>query len=409
MAAWKEGKDEGKVKIAAHVRDVGRLLTATEVRAADYYWHVRQHNETMKIYPSTYKENAVGMLWNTMAQFQTWFGSARYLAYGIQLLPLTAISESRDDPGWMRELYQPFAESCDADDVCTEQGWSILQMAVLASVGHRELAFEKVGHLKPDVFDTAGGNGHSLTNTLWYVATRPAADPIELPESDLMPITPPKDVAKLVDCGIPDKCTDEVLDTDAKGSTCRERISWLIAAMGYTEEHACHKVAGGEFTRTCGLCDPGPDKTAESGGEESQCPRCSREQCLSDLNRCPNYENSYVCTDGPNRGGCSPAPWDLGSLCHSCCETTDCSEYIDFEEPDEDSSMDTTGEKSSSCIQCDEEVCTDKKINLCPVKAAPFLCVKGKNAGGCSPEPWRTDDKECEKCCDLKLTCGNHE
>lgn len=154
--------------VAAHVRDVGRLLTATEIRAADYYWHVRQNNESMRIYPDSYTQHVVGIVWSSaMVQFQTWFGNAPYLAIGIQLLPLTAIAESRDQPDWTKEMYPEFAESCGAVDTCMKQGWSVLQLATLATVGHIDLAIERVQQLPLDVFESAGGNGHSLTNTLW--------------------------------------------------------------------------------------------------------------------------------------------------------------------------------------------------------------------------------------------------
>lgn len=59
-------------EVASHIYNVGRLLTATEVRAADFYWHVRRQDDTMQIYPPVYAQHVVGMLWNTMAQFQTW-------------------------------------------------------------------------------------------------------------------------------------------------------------------------------------------------------------------------------------------------------------------------------------------------------------------------------------------------
>jgi endoglucanase Acf2 len=40
-----------------------------------------------------------------MAQFGTWFGAAPYLPYGIQLLPLTPISEDRDGLDWVNEVH----------------------------------------------------------------------------------------------------------------------------------------------------------------------------------------------------------------------------------------------------------------------------------------------------------------
>ena len=63
-------------------------------------------------------------MWNLMCQFQTWFGNDPFLAYGIQLLPLTPISERRDADQWLRQLYPSFAESCQSSDVCTNEGWA---------------------------------------------------------------------------------------------------------------------------------------------------------------------------------------------------------------------------------------------------------------------------------------------
>lgn len=425
MKAWKDVNNEHGAEVASHIRDVGRLLTATEVRSADFYWHVRQSNESMRIYSPEYTQHAIGMLWNTMAQFQTWFGGFPFLAIGIQLLPLTAIAESRDDPDWIREMYPAFAESCGSVDTCEQQGWSILQLATLASVGHMSLAMEKAQQIPANVFDSAGGNGHSLTNTLWYMATRPKVEPIAL-SGETKDETSAEKV--LVDCGVPDKCTHEVLDTDAKGSTCRARITWLITAMGYSEAHACHRVAGGEFPKTCGPCDPGIDAASEDHTDEnkSQCPPCTKEECLSDLNRCPRYGTTFVCTVGINAGGCTATPWELGTgLCSKCCEVTACIDYevLEPDEPPEDSESSKSNERPedgepstegpsnegvSNCGKCAEDICTSK-LNLCPIRGAPYLCVKGKNARGCSPWPWPLHNGECDKCCDLKLTCGYHE
>jgi len=58
-----------------------------------------------------------------MAQFQTWFGNAAFLAYGIQLLPLTPVSELRDNVTWAKELYNDLAKSCEGNTICFDQGW----------------------------------------------------------------------------------------------------------------------------------------------------------------------------------------------------------------------------------------------------------------------------------------------
>ena len=98
----------------------------------------------------------VGMMWQTMVQFQTWFGAseffilylycikllnlmyklfnifaAPFLVYGIQLMPLTSISEQNFDLEWLYELYPSFANSCKAHALCEEQGWvSVLILSI---------------------------------------------------------------------------------------------------------------------------------------------------------------------------------------------------------------------------------------------------------------------------------------
>ena len=93
---------------AASVRDMSRLLLSTEIRSADRYWHVRKKKN--RIYPKEYTPAVVGMLWSMMAQFQTWFGSDPFLAYGIQLMPLTPIAEARDEVKWAAEMFPMFKE-----------------------------------------------------------------------------------------------------------------------------------------------------------------------------------------------------------------------------------------------------------------------------------------------------------
>ena len=109
VEAWGGGRssdpsDTKNAFRASRVRDLGRLLTATELRSADRYWHVWHGNDSRSIYPKSYAPAVVGMMWDMMAQFQTWFGNAPYLAYGIQLLPLTPVSERRDNEQWVSVL-----------------------------------------------------------------------------------------------------------------------------------------------------------------------------------------------------------------------------------------------------------------------------------------------------------------
>jgi len=320
--AWEQDKDISNgakyeyISKSRHIRDVGRLLTATELRAADRYYHLSHLDKKERIYPKEYTPLVVGMLWNTMAQFQTWFGSAPHLAYGIQLLPLTPVSEKRDSVDWAKELYPSFAKSCLSSGDCDAQGWGILQHAILATVGHPELAIQYAEKLPKEVFETAGGNGHSLTNTIWYYATRPKTEPLELaPEKD-----------QILDCGCPDTCTSTVLNSAAVGYTCGTRIKWLMNHEGKSQRAACYKVAKAEFADNCAGCDP--DQCAApivSPADDNQvCPKCSENICNDEeLNKCPVQDAPYLCIDGADAGGCSMVPWNLApTSCNACCKLT---------------------------------------------------------------------------------------
>ena len=64
----------------------------------------------------------------------------------------------------------------------------------------------------------------------------------------------------LTDCGCAETCTNEVLSrmaTDSNGShSCRDRITWVISTMGFTEGQACGRVSA-EFPSICGSgCNP---------------------------------------------------------------------------------------------------------------------------------------------------------
>ena len=349
-------------------------MTITEIRSAKRYWHVMQKDESKRIYPEIFEGNVIGILWSSMAQFGTWFGRAPYLPYGIQLLPLTPISEERDDIAWANEMYYPFSKACSADFECTNQGWVVLQLAILATVGHADVAAGRVEGLSNEVYDEAGGNGHSKTNTLWYIATRPeVADPVPLDDSDLRGTDEhrPAPVFVLKDCHIPATCTDDVLDSSAGQYSCRERINWLINSMGKSQWEACETVGGLEFPKICGACNPNVEgnEVSNSTDEEdySQCPPCGQDECDSALNRCPVYDRTFVCTEGASTGGCSGTPWEVDRVnCDACCEMTKCHKLRDKEAK---KTMPHVVDPSA-CPPCEPSICYGK-LNQCPLHVAP--------------------------------------
>jgi endoglucanase Acf2 len=114
------------------------------------------------------------MLYETMASFQTWFAGGDMVSIGIQLLPFTPVSERRDNPEWVLLAYKPFEKSCYSDkDFCVKNGWSILLCGLKATIGDREEARKDALTIPEKVFLSDGGDGHSRSNLIWYVATRP--------------------------------------------------------------------------------------------------------------------------------------------------------------------------------------------------------------------------------------------
>jgi hypothetical protein len=345
-------------------------MTATELRSTKRYWHVMQHDESKRVYPKIYDGNVVGILWSTMVQFGTWFGASPYLPYGIQLLPLTAISEERDDLSWVNEMYYPFSKSCAENFDCTESGWVALQLAILATVGYADEAAKRVSELPDGSFTNAGGNGHSKSNTIWYIATRPLVeDPVPMDKSDLRGSEEhkPAPVFVLKDCYMPETCTDEVLDRKAGEYTCRERISWVIDAVGKSQWEACFTVSVIDYPESCGLCDPSlstekeqdVDEYTDDGVDEDEimrlCPPCTEEECDSELNYCPSFDRKFVCTQGASTGGCSGEPWADKEQCDACCELTSCPKLRDTESGK--ITHDINALERKKCPPCSPSIC----------------------------------------------------
>ena len=177
------------------VKNVGEFLTSMEIEAANRFWHVwgDQEGSTnsssveistgsshINTYSSKYTKKVVGMMHDTMASFQTWFAPQDVVSYGIQLIPLTAVAERRDDPEWTKELYPVYAKSCEAADdgdgdnsgFCEKNGWSIAQAGLLAETGKVDEAISMAKEIPKKVYISEGASGHSATNTLWFISTR---------------------------------------------------------------------------------------------------------------------------------------------------------------------------------------------------------------------------------------------
>jgi endo-1,3(4)-beta-glucanase len=146
--------------------NVGRVLLATEIRSTHKYWHIKQGSP---IYGSTVEEQAfagkkiVGTLWSTKVEYNTVrFGGAPEIIHGTQMLPFTPMTEALLDRDWVTEQYPVFAAAQPADE--GSKGFVYMDHAILDP----QAAWLEVNTLQG--YD----KGNSKTNTLYWVATRPA-------------------------------------------------------------------------------------------------------------------------------------------------------------------------------------------------------------------------------------------
>ncbi|CAJ1946260.1 unnamed protein product [Cylindrotheca closterium] len=261
--AFQDAGDSDKAASADAVYRAGLILTSTEIRSSQRYYQVTHTNEAKKIYPDVYEPAVVGILWSTMAHYGTWFGNKPYYIYGIQLLPLTPVSELRDDVEWSKEMLPPFSSSCDVS--CRTSGWSVGVLAILATVGHKGIAFEQAIELPDSSFEGPAGGGHSRSNTLWHISTRPDVDEPLLLDTSL----PNIGSGGAISCSQPTSCTERVLSTLAAGYSCQNRIVWLMDNKGLSETDACAEVAVKEFPSECGGCDPKVNDGGDQGSVDT--------------------------------------------------------------------------------------------------------------------------------------------
>lgn len=145
----------------ASLRDLGRVMLATEMRSGFKYWQIEKQSDT---YPSAFAKNGLAaVVWSTKVDKTTWFGSNVEYAYGIQAMPVTPITELWLRPEWLADTQTVWGP---AMDTATEQWRGILLM--MAAINQPADAWKNANLLT--LFD----NGNSKTNVLYWIATRPS-------------------------------------------------------------------------------------------------------------------------------------------------------------------------------------------------------------------------------------------
>lgn len=146
----------------------GRLLLATELRAAHWYW---QMGERWSGYPSVFAASKMaGVVGSTDTKIWTWFGTNPEYVHGINMMPFTPITEELLPPAYIEEEYPVLASAVASEGDVPDQWAGILALAL--AVINPDAALEALLPLaenKVDGFDA----GNSLSNAVYWVATRP--------------------------------------------------------------------------------------------------------------------------------------------------------------------------------------------------------------------------------------------
>ena len=147
------------------IRDLGRVMLATELRSTWKYWQI---NAGEGIYPEPFASNkVVGILWGTKVDHTTFFGANLEFIHGIQMLPFTPITEELLRAEWIVEEY-PVVSTVLTDPGLSE-GWKgFIYMA--HAVIDPNAAWSEAQTLNG--YD----DGNTKTNTLYWLATRPGLD-----------------------------------------------------------------------------------------------------------------------------------------------------------------------------------------------------------------------------------------
>ena len=90
------------------LKDWGRLLAATEMRAAKRYWQMPDDT----VYPEVFAQNRmVGDLWSTKADYRTWKGENVELIHGIHMIPFTPLTYDLLSYSFVQKEFPVFAKA----------------------------------------------------------------------------------------------------------------------------------------------------------------------------------------------------------------------------------------------------------------------------------------------------------
>lgn len=152
----------------------GQFLTARERLAAQTYWQVLTENS---VYPKAFRRHnhVVATLWDSKVDANAFFKPCALVyrcgleyAYGIQMLPFTAITTELLNPLWLQQAKPELLQLLNNTFGSINRDWYWIIVKGLAPVmtnTEKNRYFQMVIDSKIDEYD----NGDSKTNTLYFL------------------------------------------------------------------------------------------------------------------------------------------------------------------------------------------------------------------------------------------------
>ncbi|GLE08636.1 hypothetical protein PINS_up019951 [Pythium insidiosum] len=154
----------GKATKNSQLETIGRLMLKLNARAIKTYFLMTNDN---RAHPPTIVPNKVtGILFDNKADYATWFSPAKYAIHGIQMIPITPITEFVRTRQFVQEEWdQILSREPDVVNDKLDNPWLSLLYANYATV-NKALAMQKLQRAAMD-------DGLTRTWALYMAATRP--------------------------------------------------------------------------------------------------------------------------------------------------------------------------------------------------------------------------------------------
>jgi endo-1,3(4)-beta-glucanase len=164
------GTSFGRPDIAA----VGKALLTQEILGTNTYWHLTVESS---VYPPIFAANkCAGMVWSDKVVEATWFAAGTAYIHGINMLPITPVSEFYLTADWVKEEYPVVFASLTPDVGDDWRGFIWGTHCTIDAVA----AWTQIEGL------TSFDAGNTRSNLMYFCATRPPQSDVE--EEEPIPV-----------------------------------------------------------------------------------------------------------------------------------------------------------------------------------------------------------------------------